>query len=330
MDVWGTPVIASVEDIIDVLRAELRASGSHLLADKKITGRNIALTCISHKNGAESKPSMGLLTEDIVTDGKVHKAGTANCLRCGYTASLPEFVSNCFGYNDKGMFGYKWITQNFVNLAVEKRKPLKIDMTRGKKQADVIEYVSEEELDRYRVFHPYMYERKLTDKVIEYFDVGYDEEDDSLTFPVHDHKGRVVLIQRRGVSGKRFDNGLDSRKGLYVYGLYQVLLNLEWIKEVYICESPIDALTCWTYRVPAVATMGAKMTNTQIRLLSQLPVRAFVSALDNDEAGDKAHSKLKETLGQTKLLYRLQLPDDCNDVNLMTEEEFHSRRIVLA
>lgn len=32
-------------------------------------------------------------------------------------------------------------------------------------------YIREQELDKYRYIHPYMYERELTDKIIERFDI---------------------------------------------------------------------------------------------------------------------------------------------------------------
>jgi DNA primase len=268
---------------------------------------------------------------DITRDGKLHKAGTAHCFTCGYAADLPGFVSEVLGYNDAGMYGFKWITQNFVNLSIERRQPLKLDMSRGKKQSTVQESrdVSEEELDSYRYFHPYMFERKLTKEVIDYFDIGYDEEHNALTFPIHDHQtGKVMLIQRRTVVGKGFINDTSVSKGLFIYGLYQVYRNLDWIQRVFLCESPIDALTCWTHGEAAVATMGAAVTAAQLRLLRDVPVRSFVDALDNDKAGREAAKRIRAAI-KTKLLYRAWLPDDCKDINELSSTQFHSLRIEL-
>lgn len=331
MEVWGTPVIATVEEIVDLARTQIRAQGIELLQDVKPTTNNIMVTCISHGDGQERKPSLGISTTDVRRSGKLYPAGTCNCFTCGYTSSLPEFISDCFGYNDGGMFGYKWITQNFVNLAVEERKPIVLNMSR---EVDIMdfaeEHISDSELEKFRFTHPYMYDRKLTDKVINYFDVGYDKEKDCLTFPVHNLEGDVVLIQRRAVGRKQFLNDEGGNKGNYIYGLYQVYKNLSWINELYICESPIDALTCWTYRVPAVATMGALITDTQLKLLRAIPIRKFVSAMDNDEAGTIATNKLHKHLGNTKLIYRLQFPKDVKDVNAMTVEQFENRQIKLS
>lgn len=333
MEVWGTPVIADVEDIIDLLRTEIRIQEIDLLKHMKPTFQNVMVTCIAHGDGTEKKPSLGISTVDVFRNGKTYKAGTCNCFTCGYTADLAEFISNAFGYQDKGMFGYKWITTNFVNLSVEKRRPLKLDMSRDIETESKDEFISEETLQKFRVIHPYMYERKLSDKVISYFDVGYDEETDALTFPVKDLSGNVPLIQRRSVSFKQFQNDEGAYRGNYVYGLYEVIKNISWIKEVIVCESPIDALTCWVHKVPAVAIFGSSITATQISLLRHLTIRKFISGFDNDKAGDEGSEKLKKHLGDIKIIHRLQFPEelnDCgeyvNDINAMTENQFLSRK----
>lgn len=327
MEIWGTPIIAEVEEIVDLARTEIRTQNIDLLKDMKPTHNNIMVTCIAHGDGTERKPSLGISTADVQRNGKTYKAGTCNCFTCGYTVDLPEFISNLFGHNDKGMFGYKWITQNFVNLSLEKRKPIQLNMSREIDDLDLIfdETILEEELEKYRFTHPYMYDRKLTDKVIEYFDIGYDKEKDALTFPIFDKYGDVKLIQRRSVQGKQFINDEGANKGNYIFGLYQVYKNISWIKELYICESPIDALTCWTYRVPAVAIMGSRITETQVKLLRELPIRKFISALDNDKAGQEGTEKMKKHLADLKVIYRLKFPTDVKDINAMSEEQFIER-----
>lgn len=330
MEVWGTPVIAEVEEIVDLVRTEIRTQGIDLLKDMKKTHNNIMVTCIAHGDGNERKPSLGISTVDVVRNGRTFKAGTCNCFTCGYTADIAEFISNAFGHNDKGMFGYKWITQNFVNLSIEKRKPIELNMSRDESDIfDIEPSISEVELAKYRYTHPYMYERKLTDKVIEYFDIGFDKDKQALTFPVLDKYGDCVLIQRRSVNSKQFINDEGGNKGNHIFGLHQVYKNISWIKELYICESPIDALTCWTYRVPAVALMGANITEAQVKLLRELPVRKFISALDNDKAGSEGHEKLKRLLGDIKLIFRLKFPEDVKDVNAMNAEQFSNREIYL-
>jgi DNA primase len=320
IEIWGTPVIAEVGDILDLLILELRASGSHLLEDRKETNKNIMLTCIAHGDGSERKPSMGISTEDVVRGGKEYKAGIVNCFTCGYTADMPTFVSHCFGHNDAGYQGFKWITANFVNLSIENRRDLDLDMSRNTFSDAQNAGIEESELALYRFIHPYMYDRKLTDKVIDYFDVGYDREKDCLTFPVHHHEtGQAMFFQRRAIGRKQFLNDVTTLKGEMLYGLYQVYQNLSWIEEIYVVESPIDALTLWTRRKAGVATMQAIPTSHQIKLLKKLPVRAIVCAQDNDDAGDNGARRLKEELGNAKIVYRAMFSG--KDINDLDEEQ---------
>lgn len=320
IDVWGIPIMAEVEDVVDFLATELHASGSHLLSAKKVTGRNIMYTCINHAGGTERKPSMGITTEDIDRDGKITKAGAVNCFTCGYTADLPEFVSNCFGLKDAGYQGFKWITSHFVNLAIENRRDIELDMSRNRTRSDELRAgIGEVELASYRFTHPYMYERKLTDKVIDYFDVGYDRETKCLTFPVHDLRGVPLFLQRRAVKGKRFQNDVTTLKGNVLYGLYHVYRNLEWIEELYVTESIIDALTLWTRRKAAVATMQAIPTVTQLEMLRKVPIRKIINAQDNDKAGYRGAYRIKDALGDHKLIYRADFPT--KDINLLYEDE---------
>lgn len=326
--IWEQPVLASVPDIINELRMELKLSGSTLLGKVNHTSGNIMVSCPFHGDGQEKKPSCGISTRETRDGTKVYPAGTVHCFTCAYTGDLPDFISGVLGRQDKGMTGYKWVTTRFASVTVDQRKPLQLDMRRGVKEEQALNVISEEELASYRYLHDYMYFRKLDDKVINYFDVGYDTKTDSLTFPVHDLNGDVRFVQRRAISSKSFMNEAVAEKGKIIYGLYHVYKNLSWIKEVMVCESIIDALTCWVHRVPAVATLGALPTNHQIELLRKLPVKKIISSYDNpliDEAGKKGAMRLADQLGKTKLIAYLKYPEGVKDINEMTPEQFVSR-----
>lgn len=323
MEVNGIPLMVNVETILSDLRFELREKGIDLLNDIKPTRNNVMVTCISHADGHERKPSCGVSTE--VTrreDGTVDPEGTVHCFRCGYTANIEKFISDCLGQNDDGSTGKKWLLQNYVAVEVEKRKPLQLNLSRKVEKKEV-KFVSEEELAGYRFTHPYMYQRKLTDAVISWFDVGFDPVTQCLTFPVCDKFGNVLFIQRRSVAGKFFKND-DTEKGVTIYGIDKIYANLHRIKEVIICESPIDALTCWVYKRPAIALMGLGTSN-QFKLLKEIPVRKYISGLDNDEAGKQAMKLLRKTLRSNQLLYSFDnFPQDKKDMNQLEPEEFNS------
>ncbi len=113
-------------------------------------------------------------------------------------------ISRCFGIDDLGQYGLNWLKNNFLGEVLEERN-LVIDLFRDAYPKNPFyEHISEEELDSYRFVHPYMKTRKLSDKVIEMFDVGYDKDTECLTFPVKDINGNCLFIARRNVEFKRF------------------------------------------------------------------------------------------------------------------------------
>lgn len=107
-----------------------------------------------------------------------------------------------------------------------------------KTETDKIEYVTESELAKYRYYHPYMYERKLTNEIIEKFDIGYDKDTDCITFPVYDEFGRCVFVARRSVKTKYFNYPSGSKKP--IYGLEKIDKDTN---AVLVVESFLNALT---------------------------------------------------------------------------------------
>ena len=320
--VWDVPVVASVEEIVRLLQAEIRSQGIDLLKNIKPSGTNLMVTCPNHGEGTERKPSCGITLVDVQRGNQTFTAGTVHCFTCEYTADLPAFVSTCLGYNDAGYKGFKWLMAKFVVAEAGTRK-LDIHLSRELPSTTTSEYHTEEELAKYRYTHPYMYTRGLTDKVISYFDIGYDPKTNSVTFPVKDLNGNVPMIQRRLVEGKGFYNPEDEKKPLY--GLYEVYRNLDKLKDVWITESCTDALTCWVNGKAGVATMGTPTSN-QLELLNKVPLRRMILAFDNDKAGWKFRDRVVKQL-TGKLLYEVIYPEGKKDLNEFSLDEFKKIRI---
>ena len=318
IEIEGILFAEDVYEILLRLREEIRKQGIHYLSTIKPGRDNVQITCPKHSEGRERRASCGVTTKEVKRFGRVFPAGTVNCFTCGFVTDLPGLISHCFGRDDEGYFGFKWLVNTFGPSIPEERKEIVLNLDREKKK-DEGDFVTEEELDRYRFIHPYMYERKLTDRVISFFDVGYDDATNCITFPVRDERGRVVFIFRRSVSGRYFNIPKHVNKGDHLYGLYEVKNNLFQIEEVWICEGILDALNCWGAGIFAVALMQAIPTNKQIDLLNSIPVRKFVIALDNDKAGNMGAERIRDRV-YDKLLYRAMLPAG-KDVNDLSMEE---------
>ena len=153
----------------------------------RITGKWQTLYCPFHSDGQEKKPSCGCSLEAETKSGITYYAGQWNCFACGAKypfargikeilkikgtslaahTELQKYVDNSYQYSSEehSLFSNELCGSIMNNLLGE--SILSAMHASNKK------YVSEEELASYRFTVPYMYERKLTDAVIETYDVG--------------------------------------------------------------------------------------------------------------------------------------------------------------
>ena len=305
---------ADLEEILSELTHELALNGIQLLQKTKQSGDDIMVQCPYHGDGQERRPSAGIRKSD----------GIFHCFACNETHTLPEVISHCFGKDAFGEFGWRWLLQNFGTVSVEERKDLNLLMDRQndviKRDDDVIEYVSEEELDSYRYFHPYMYERGLTDDVIDMFDIGYDRDSKCITFPVRDIRGNCLFVARRSVSYKYFNYPKGVEKPLYgLYELNHVYGNIIPNDEVIVCESMLDALAFWTINRCAVALNGLG-NELQFKQLRELPVRKLILATDMDERGLSARNRIRKNV-PNKIITQYFFPEGRKDANDCTKQE---------
>lgn len=336
MIIEGIQFNCELIDILIELKTELNLNGIELIRKYKEGPTHIQICCPYHNNGQERRPSAGIRKED----------GIFHCFTCGEVHSLPEVISYCFGYTDDiiGKFGIQWLLKNFATVEREERKDVELDFRRvgvriGNECDNVRQYsqesksnkyiignfngyVSEEELDKYRYIHPYMYKRGLTDDVIEIFDIGYDSSTQTITFPVKDVNGNCLFVARRSVKGKFFNYPEGTEKPLYgLYELYKTLsCKYAIFPDIAVCESMLDALSFWTVGKYAVALNGLG-TERQVRQLLHLPCRKIILATDMDEAGLKARKKLKEQLKNKKIVTEYIFPKGRKDANECSREE---------
>ena len=316
-----TIIQASTEDVINTLRFDLAQKGLNRFAIVRLNGENLQSNCPFHKNGQERKPSFGV-------NGEIDKC---HCFSCSWSGTIEEMISELYGYQDEGKFGKRWLIKRFNTVEIESR-PNILENFGGRKNVrnsircdnitngTISNFITEEELDKYRYIHPYLYERGLTDEIIERFDIGYDRERKEITFPVRDIEGRCVFIAGRSTERKffRLPKGMDKPiycSHLFRYGTYT---------RAYITESFLNCLTCWKYNKPAMATIGTG-NQKQYEILNKLPVREYILAFDPDEAGRKATERFRKNV-HGKIIKELVYPDN-RDINDL-QEEFLNCKIV--
>lgn len=321
--VWKTPVVTTVEQVVADLKLEVYATG--LLRDVNNTGSDLMCTCPFHGNGREHNPSLGVLLHEKVLGGKKHEAGTAHCFTCGYTADLPQFIADLLSL-DNALAGFKWLVGKY-NYSSRERDAIDLNLYRG--ETEKASYMDEEEIQRYNrellnseEASEYLHKRKLANWILEAYDLGFDPEDNTVLFPVRDLEGRVLFYKGRSIAGKHFYNAKDVDKSSIVFGLWELINGsfvwgtAENIKEVWITESEIDALSLISYGVPAVAIMGSHISEDQCRELERSPFRKYVLATDNDDAGRKGASQIKRLLIPKGFRFtNLRWETDLKDVN---------------
>lgn len=319
MIINGVPFNCEVRDVLLELKAQLASEGVQRFYRLFDSGDDIMVCCPYHKDGQEHRPSAGVRKSD----------GLLHCFSCGTTVGLDEMIANCFGHSDP-LWGYKWLVKNFATVKVEERKDIDLNFSRQDKPVSTTPtWVSEEELDSYRYTHSYLYERGLTDEVIELFDIGYDKRTDSITFPVRDwkrpHYGQTMFIARRQIKTKRFDLPKDLEKPLY--GLYELTQKLIvfgegkcFPNEVYVCEGIFDCLRLWCNGKIAVAGFGCLYSEYQTKMLEGLPTRKLVLAFDNDKAGRDGAERIRKAI-KNKLITEVILPEGRKDIGECTDEE---------
>lgn len=310
-----TPLNATISDIVSELHEEFPDK----LGIVKDTTDNLMVQCPFHSNGQEKKPSCGINKH----------SGVFNCFACGEKGDIAEFVSKMYGRDDYGLFGLKWLRDHFTPISIEERPDLEIDTNRKQLKKVNYSYVTDMVLEQYRWVHPYMYERKLTDEVIELFDVGYDPETDMVTFPVRDIYGNCLFVARRSVKGKYFHYPFGAEKPLY--GVYEISELPYWVREIWVTESMFNCLTLWTHGIPAVALNGTG-SKYQLEELSKLNCRSLVIALDPDAAGRSGTQKIRNFLKDShKILYTVQYKDgrDINDLSYEECEQLINSKILL-
>ena len=155
--------------------------------------------------------------------------------------------------------------------------------------------------------------RLITEASVRKFDLGFSEKQDMVTIPVHSPDGTPVGFVGRSVEGKEFKNTPGLPKSKVLFNLHRVKTS----SKVYVVESSFDAIRLDQCGFPAVATLGANVSNIQTDLLQKYFNNIIVIA-DNDEAGGNMKDKIVERLGNRVSV--VQIDKKYKDIGDMSDE----------
>lgn len=90
--------------------------------------------------------------------------------------------------------------------------------------------LTDKDLEKYRYYNTYLESRGITESTANFFDIGYDQVTDEITFPIRDINRNILGLGRRSIKHKRYKYPINFVKPLYgVYELPQYINSL-WIR----------------------------------------------------------------------------------------------------
>jgi DNA primase len=279
------------------VRRVLNGSGVEIEAE---FGNDFIVYCPYHNN---SRTPAGEVAKD---------SGLFFCFGCQTTKNLEEFIMFTTGRSYFETVRYIKSKETETNIENIVNKAMYAPPDFVQYDEVLIKRLNNQALESPRAMRYYS-GRSITEDSVKKFWLGYSEKQDMVTIPVHSPDGLTIGFVGRSVEGKEFKNtpGLPKSK---------VLFNLHRVKTssiIYVVESSFDAIRLDQVGFPAVATLGANVSASQIKLLEKY-FNNVVLVADNDEAGAIMKDKLIEKLGS--LVSVVNIDKKYKDIGDMDDE----------
>lgn len=247
--------------------------------------------------------------------GEVSKeTGIFWCFSCQESKELPEIIMQVTKrsyfeavrlIDSKG--SNKSIVDNVSSLL--NKKPTFVEYDK-----DLIYKLSDNVFKNKRA-QDYFNNRGITDNSIKTYTLGYSENQDMVTIPVHSPDGMCIGFVGRSIEGKRFKNSTDLPKSKTLFNLWRNKRE----DKVFVVESSFDAIMIEQVGGKAVATLGATVSKDQRELLKQY-FNQVIALGDNDEAGINMSNKLLTSLGPERCVVA-KLPEGIKDVSDLSQDQ---------
>lgn len=251
---------------------------------------NVMCCCPFH---ADSSPSFGIETSYPYR---------YNCFACESSGNIVRLVTHSLNLKSE-LQGLQYLRKIYLAISHRDRQRFDIDkVLHGREGLEKKRTLPESELSKYAgPFHEYIVKRGFRERTLRLYEVGYDKETNSVTFPVRTSSGLLRFINRRSVVGKSFLNEKGVYKRDILYGLWHILRSGRNIKEVYLNESIIDTMSCYENGMAACALMGRLLFKEQVRELLLAGIKHIKLFLDNDLYGVLGAVSAYELLRKTPI-----------------------------
>ena len=245
--------------------------------------------------------------------GEIDKSsGTFFCFSCHHVCDLTEFIMFTSGrtYFESSRFIKSKEVDSDLEMQISKKLEEKPDYIQYDQL--LIKRLNQQAMESPRAMRYYS-GRLITEDSVKKFALGFSEKQDMVTIPVHSPDGMEIGFVGRSIEGKEFKNTPGLPKSKTLFNLHRVKTS----SKVYVVESSFDAIRLDQCGFPAVATLGANVSNIQTDLLQKYFNNVIVIA-DNDEAGGNMKSKIVERLGSRVSV--VQLDKQYKDIGDMPDE----------
>ncbi len=240
------------------------------------------------------------------------KSGFFFCFSCQHVCDLTEFIMHTSGRSYFEAIRYVKSKEVAIDIQDEISKQLIIKPDYVQYDQVLIKRLNQQALESPRAMRYYA-GRSISESSVKKFQLGFSEKQDMVTIPVHSPDGIEVGFVGRSVEGKEFKNTPGLPKSKVLFNLHRVKTS----SKVYVVESSFDAIRLDQVGFPAVATLGANVSNVQTELLQKYFNNIIVIA-DNDEAGGNMKSKIVERLGSRVSV--IKLDKQYKDIGDMSDE----------
>lgn len=246
--------------------------------------------------------------------GEVSKeSGLFFCFGCQQTATLQEIVMKMSNRSYFESLRYIKSKEQESDITQIVAKQLYTPPTFVQYDEVIIKRLNSQALESPRAMR-YLDGRLVTKSSISKFNLGYSEKQDMVTIPIHSPEGMVIGFVGRSIEGKDFKNTPGLPKSKTLFNLHRVKAN----DKVYVVESSFDAIRLDQVGMPAVATLGATISKSQVELLEKYFNEIYLIA-DNDEAGKSMSKKMIDKLKSRVSI--IQLDTKYKDIGDMQDSD---------
>ena len=169
----------------------------------------------------------------------------------------------------------------------------------------------------------YLQSRGINSESIEHFSLGYSDNMDMITVPVHSPDGIPVGVVGRSISDKRFKNSKDLPRSKTMFNIHRAKKIGD---RVIVVESSFDAIRVHQAGFPnVVATLGGHISGENLGLLNRY-FNTVLIMTDADKAGRDLGSAIAYKLSNKNILwashsYGRIYPEGVKDAGDMSDED---------